>query len=201
MFADTFQDAFYEQFNEAKACVEEPPQPKIKLRAPSTQTASSAPGKPKRITIHVGGGREDSQGSPAPQAGASTTSTEVPPAAPAITNGSMTKATTANAAPATSNPTPSTIPTPATATMKREDSTRQSSAIPPQISNGYSASAFRPVIPPVNGLGQHQQPGLPNGHAPIPQYPQRPLYELKYRGPGTGMLTITPHLLALIITD
>ncbi|KAF3764690.1 Bromodomain-containing protein [Cryphonectria parasitica EP155] len=181
--AKELKDAFYEQLNEAKACVEEPPQPKIKLRAPSTQTPTTGPGRPKRITIHVGGGREDSQGSPASQAGPSG---DTAVAQPAVNGGIAIPPPTATSLP-TPGPAAGAPPTP-TAAVKREDSARQSPAIPPQVSNGYSSSAFRPVMTPVNGQSQPQHAGMPNGHAPpVVQHPPRPLYEMKYRGPGTNV--------------
>lgn len=180
--------------------MEEPPQPKIKLRAPSAQAQQTQPGRPKRITIHVGGGREGSQGSPAPQA--------------AQTNGSVDEVAIGGAA----RPTPvipveaksnQSITAPGTpaAVMKREDSNRVSPAVPPQpqMSNGYSASAFRPVMPPpVNGWhGQPQPQGIPNGHAIVQQQQQQQpplqqrqqqlqqptaLFDIKYRCPGASEL-------------
>lgn len=180
------QDAFYEQLDEAKACVEEPPQPKIKLRGPSTQTPAPGSAKPKRITIHVGGGREDSQGSPVPQAGPSSAS-----AAHDIVNGAAARTIPVNASLANLPvQSPGVMATPVAA-VKREDSARQSPAIPPQTANGYSASAFRPVMPPVNGYGQPPHLGTPNGHISVAQPPQKPLYDVKYRGQGTSKLTMS----------
>lgn len=169
-----FQDAFYEQFNEAKANVEEPPQPKIILRTPSTQAQTSSSAKPKRITIHVGG-REDSQNSPPPQTSSASASE--------VVNGGISR-------PAPVNPPPINIgqgpPATPAAAVKREDSARQSPAIPPQPSNGYSASAFRPMPQPVNGYVQPPQPGLANGHAPLVVQQPTILYDIKTRGPGTS---------------
>lgn len=172
------QDAFYEQFNEAKANVEEPPQPKIILRTPSTQAQTSSSAKPKRITIHVGG-REDSQTSPPAQPNSAPAPEAVNGAAPrpAPVNPALVNVGQAQGPPAT----------PA-ASFQREDPIRQSPAVPPQTSNGYSASAFRPVPPPpVNGYAQPHLPGLPNGHAPpMVQQPPTILYDIKHRGPGTS---------------
>lgn len=177
------QDAFYKELNEAKSCVEEPPQTKIKLRAPSTQTPGPSSAKPKRITIHVGGGREDSQGSPAPQAG-----TPGFPVGPNDMGGDSSRPPPVNATLANLGQGPGALSTPASA-VKREDPARQSPAIPPQLSNGYSSSAFRPVMPPVNGYGQPPHPAMPNGHAPpLVLEPPRPLYDIKYRGGGTSKL-------------
>lgn len=178
-----FQDAFYEQLNEAKACVQEPPQPKIKLRAPSAaQTPASAPGKPKRITIHVGGGREGSQDSPVPHAASSLNSATPQPAV----NGTAARLVPVNPPLANLGQGPSALPTPAAA-FKHEETTRQSPAVP-QMSNGYSSSAFRPVMQPVNGFGQPQPLGTPNGHVPVVHSPPKPLYDIKYRGDGTRRL-------------
>lgn len=177
--------------------MEEPPQPKIKLRAPSAQTPATGPGKPKRITIHVGGGREDSQGSPAPQAGLSGD----PAGAQGVVNGSAARPAPLNASVASLGQAASALPTPVAA-MKREDSARQSPAVPPQVSNGYSSSAFRPVMQPVNGYGQPQHAGMPNGHAPpMVQQPPRPLYDIKFRGPGTSELNLPRVKNAVCDTD
>lgn len=178
------QDAFYEQLNEAKAYVQEPPQPKIKLRAPSAaQTPASAPGKPKRITIHVGGGREGSQDSPASHAGLSVNSATPQP----TVNSSTARLVPVNAPVASLGQRPTALPSPATA-FKREETNRQSPAIPPQMSNGYSSSAFRPVVQPVNGYGQPQPLGTPNGYAPVVHSPPKALYDIKYRGNVPGVL-------------
>ncbi|ROW14220.1 hypothetical protein VPNG_04271 [Cytospora leucostoma] len=199
------QDYFYEQLNEAKSCVEEPPQPKIKLRAPSAQAQQTQPGRPKRITIHVGGGREGSQGSPAPQAA------QTNGAVDEVAIGGAPRPTSVIPVEAKSNQSIAAPGTPA-AVMKREDSNRTSPAVPtqPQMSNGYSASAFRPVMPPpVNGYhGQPQPQGISNGHAivqqqqhqqqqqppppPPQQQPQQQLqqptalFDIKYRCPGAS---------------
>ncbi|KAI7781110.1 hypothetical protein LA080_015230 [Diaporthe eres] len=182
--AKELKDAFYEQLNEAKACVEEPPQPKIILRAPSAQTPQAQSGRPKRITIHVGGGREGSQGSPAPQA-------SHPGPAQGAVEGAVNGATTR---PAPVNPVAanlSQVPGPGTpsAVMKREDSNRASPTVPPPMNNGYSSSAFRPVmLPPASGLGQPApQHGPPNGHVPGQQQQAAALYDFTFRSPGVGL--------------
>lgn len=65
------------------------------------------------------------------------------------------------------------------------------------MSNGYSSSAFRPVMQPVNGYGQPQPLSVSNGHAPVVFSPPKPLYDIKYRGIGTRRLVpklqIYPH--------
>lgn len=183
------QDAFYEQLNEAKAYVQEPPQPKIKLRAPSAaQTPASAPGKPKRITIHVGGGREGSQDSPASHAGQSLNSATPQPAV----NSSTARLVPVNAPVANLGQGSSAVPPSATA-FKREESARHSPTVPPQLSNGYSSSAFRPVMQPVNGFVQPQPLGVPNGHTPVVHSPPKPLYDLRCRGNGTRRLAPMLH--------
>lgn len=177
------QDAFYEQLNEAKACVEEPPQPKIILRAPSAQTPQAQSGRPKRITIHVGGGREGSQGSPAPQA-----SHPVPAQGPGegAVDGTTTRPTPVN--PAAANLAQVAGPGTPSAVMKREDSNRASPTVAPPLNNGYSSSAFRPVmLPPAGGLGQSApQPGPPNGHMPGHQQQAAALYDFTFRCAGVG---------------
>lgn len=177
------QDAFYEQLNEAKACVEEPPQPKIILRAPSAQTPQAQSGRPKRITIHVGGGREGSQGSPAPQA-----PHPVPAQGPGegVVNGTTTRPAPVN--PAAANLAQVAGPGTPSAVMKREDSNRASPTVAPPLNNGYSSSAFRPVmLPPASGLGQSApQPGPPNGHMPGHQQQAAALYDFTFRCAGVG---------------
>lgn len=196
--AKELKDFFYDQLNEAKACVEEPPQPKIKLRAPSAQAQQTQTGRPKRITIHVGGGREGSQGSPAPQ-GSQTNG-----AIDEVANGGTPRPP--SVVPAAANLAQSTgAPTPPAAVMKREDSNKASPAIPPQMNNGYSSSAFRPVMPPpVNGYhGQPPHQGIANGHAPVQPPPQpqpqllppTALFDIKYRCPGASVSeAILPNL-------
>lgn len=163
--------------------MEEPPQPKIILRAPSAQTPQAQPGRPKRITIHVGGGREGSQGSPAPQA-----SQPVPAQGPGegAVNGATTRPAPVN--PVAANMAQVTGPGTPSAAMKREDSHRASPTVPPPMNNGYSSSAFRPVmLPPVNGLGQSApQHGPPNGHVPGPQQQAAALYDFTFRCAGAG---------------
>lgn len=142
--------------------MEEPPQPKIILRAPSAQTPQAQSGRPKRITIHVGGGREGSQGSPAPQA-----SQPSPAQGPGegTVNGNTSRPAPVN--PTTANLVQVAGPGTPSAVMKREDSNRASPTVAPPVNNGYSSSAFRPVIlPPASGLGQSApQPGAPNGQS------------------------------------
>ncbi|CAN8100916.1 unnamed protein product [Discula destructiva] len=188
--AGELRDAFYEQFNEARAVVQEPSQPKIKLRAPSAaQPPLSAPAKPKRITIHVGGGREGSQESPAPHAGPSSNAATPQPAP----NGGAARPVPVSTPAATLNQGPATIPT--GAAPFQEELARQTPAVPAQVSNGYSSSAFRPVMQTANGLGPSQKPSMVNGHAPVPAaapapvapIPRKSLLDVKYRGTGLGV--------------
>lgn len=173
--------------------MEEPPQPKIKLRAPSAQAqqTQTQTGRPKRITIHVGGGREGSQGSPVPQGA------QINGVVDEVANGGAPMPP--SVVPAAANVTQTTgAPTPPAAVMKREDSSKTSPAIPPPMNNGYSSSAFRPVMaPPVNGYhGQPPHQGIANGHAPVqpppqpqPQSQQLPLtalFDIKYRCTGAS---------------
>lgn len=184
--ARELKDAFYEQLDEAKACVEEPPQPKIILRAPSAQTPQAQAGRPKRITIHVGGGREGSQGSPAPQA-----SQASPAQGPGdgAANGNTSRPAPVN--PATANLVQAARPGTPSAGMKREDSNRASPTVAPPVNNGYSSSAFRPVMPPpAIGPGQSApQPGAPNGHITGQHQQQQvaALYDSTFRCAGIGL--------------
>lgn len=174
----------------------EPPQPKIKLRAPSAaQPPPSGAAKPKRITIHVGGGREGSQESPVPQPGPSSNSATPQPAA----NAGASRLIPVNAPVANLGQRPPALPSPASP-FKREDLVRPSPAVPAQVSNGYSASSFRPVMQPANGYGQPHHAGVANGHvpmsapapAPVVSVPQRSLLDVKYRpdtGPGKPLPT------------
>ncbi|KAI1103574.1 Bromodomain-containing protein [Jackrogersella minutella] len=65
--AQELEQCFHELLKEAKLHVPEPPQPKIKLKMP---TSSEPPAHPKKITIHVGG-KTSATGSPAPVTGQS----------------------------------------------------------------------------------------------------------------------------------
>lgn len=202
------QDAFYEEFNEAKAAVQEPPQPKIKLRTPSAaQPPPPGPGKPKRITIHVGGGREGSQESSVPTPGTSHISATPQPAV----NGGASRVVPVNGPVANLSQVAPALPTPAL-NFKREDPVRQPPAIPSQMNNSYSASAFRPVMQPANGLDQPHHTGMANGNvplstpapAPVAPVPQRSLLDVKYRpdtGPGTSSPVNTAQCLANIFSQ
>lgn len=169
------QRAFYELFDEAKSKVEEPPQPKIRLRAPSAQAQSTGSAKPKRITIHVGGGREDSQGSPAPGPSGEAVAT------PNGINGAAARPAAVNPSVANANQDRGALATPGQA-VKREDSVRQSPGMPPQISNSYISSAFTVMPQSANGYGQ-----MANGHATAGSPPApKSAWDQQFRDPSTS---------------
>ncbi|TDZ66163.1 Chromatin structure-remodeling complex subunit rsc1 [Colletotrichum trifolii] len=211
--AQELKNFFLSQLKQAKAVVQEPSQPKIKLKV--QQPVSEQPTTTKKITIHVGG-KSDSAESPAPAAPQSATSqlaiseaSEKPPA----TNGNVRQAAAAPAAaPATSavpaamekiRSTPMASPSPSVANnVKREDATRPSPAVTPAqvvTPSALPPSALPPSALPPSASGQtvglssaqFQPIGVPppnpqpsvNG---APPQPPKPVWDPRVRFPGKG---------------
>ncbi|KAK6068860.1 bromodomain containing protein [Seiridium cupressi] len=135
---------------EAKRHVQEPPQPKIKLKVPqNVQT----PAHPKKITIHVAGGKDSAAGSPAPATAQSaegdtprngTPIGRNPFSGAAIINHSQLEKTRSMS---TSVPPPS--PSVAGA-VKPEETARQSPSIPPPGPAMITQQQFAPMTHPVS---------------------------------------------------
>ncbi|KAI2638543.1 Bromodomain-containing protein [Xylaria nigripes] len=202
VMAQELEETFQELLKEAKENVQEPPQPKIKLKLPPV--AESA-GHPKRITIHVGG-KNSLSGSPAPATGQSNESetarneatrtetrrTETPTdkkpvgnASSAGTSVNLGQAEQVRSVSASAGP-----PSPgATGAAKAEDSGQ---TVPISQSQATPA-AFQPSVPvaaqssPVpNGVTQqYQQPPSQVTPPPPPPPPRRSAMDIlegqKYR--------------------
>lgn len=186
--ATELKDCFEKELEQAKAVVQEPPQPpKIKLKvAPGSETPSVT--GPKKITIHVGGPRGSAAASPAPPTGQSVDSNHsygavngnrvVPSAVAAI---SQDKARSLSA---------SAAPSPAFTQAKLEGGIQQSPVpLPPRA--GMNGATMGP------GTLTPQQPdsaALQNGHVPVvaPPLPP-PIWDKIYRAPGRGLADALIH--------
>lgn len=189
------QEFFEAELAKAKAVVQEPPQPKIKLRVPQSQE-SPAPTGPKKITIHVGGSRAQTTASPAPQAATPGSATPADGGANGTTAQRFGGGSGAPGAPmsvpqldrmrsmsgAVASPSP---PIPG---VKQELPNGQSPAATPRLGGAppqpspFAPSAHMPPQP------QFLPPGAPvqNGyHAPPVERPQ-PIYNKIKRAPGRG---------------
>lgn len=175
----------------AKAVVQEPPQPKIKLKIPlgSETPAPSA----KRITIHVKDTKSSGAPSPAPQTGQSSDSSRADggqdinrsfPLPAANTPGGPLQHLQLEKARSFS--TPGASPTPPFVGVRQEGSAQPSPAMIPRV-NGAVALNGQNGIGPI-GQNTPQLPiGAPvqNGHPPAPP-PPPPIYDKKFRAAGRG---------------
>ncbi|KAK3354663.1 Bromodomain-containing protein [Neurospora tetraspora] len=190
--ATELKNCFEKELDQAKAFVQEPPQPpKIKLKvAPGSETPSVS--GPKKITIHVGGSRGSAAASPAPPTGQSIDSNHshgavngnrvVPSAVPAI---SQDKARSLSV---------SAAPSPAVTQAKLEGGVQQSPVpLPPRAGVNGAAVVPGTATPGLNS----QQPGsaaLQNGHVPIvAPPPPPPIWDKTYRAPGRGLADALIH--------
>ncbi|KAK1981223.1 Bromodomain-containing protein [Colletotrichum cereale] len=185
--AQELEEFFKDEMKKAKTVVQEPTQPKIKLKV--QQTASEQPTTSKKITIHVGG-KSDSGESPAPPVSHSAVS-QVGDQTP-IANGA-TRQVGLPAVPAAMDRLRSVSvasPSPSVANnIKREDAARPSPAGTP--GHAGTPSAF---LPPAGGqatnlsnatfqpIGIAQPQPQMNG---IQQQP-KPLWDQARRAPGKG---------------
>ncbi|KAJ9151803.1 Protein polybromo-1 [Pleurostoma richardsiae] len=182
--ARELKDAFYEQLEQAKEAVEEPPQPKIKLIASSAQ--ESTKGR-KKITIHVGG-KNSATGSPVPPTAGSTGSAPPETTPNGAPSNNYTSAAGGSGTPMQLDKTRSVSasvapPSPLTG-VKREDGNRQSPAVPPQV-NGTATNATG--SPATGQVTQAPSSGLPNGQNQVVTNPSVLYDRLKYRLPGKGV--------------
>ncbi|KAH6634227.1 hypothetical protein B0J18DRAFT_12148 [Chaetomium sp. MPI-SDFR-AT-0129] len=202
--ATELKKCFEREVGEAKTLVQEPPQPKIKLKmTPGQETP--VPGS-KKITIHVGGSRGSTAASPAPQTGRSMSDSSRP-------DGILDNSRNNSAGPANTT----------TASFQVDNTKTLPVAVgsPHPIGAGPIAQGGPQPSPPsyarpndntqsvpngINGIpgrGQvfHQPNGQPiqNGHphpAPAPAPATTPIYDFKYRAPGRGLAdALLPSLL------
>ncbi|GJD02839.1 hypothetical protein ColKHC_11664 [Colletotrichum higginsianum] len=186
------EEFFKNELKQAKGAVQEPAQPKIKLKVQQPAPEQPAPSS-KRITIHVGG-KSDSGESPAPPISQSAGHQVGDHAS--IANG-ITRQSGTPAVPAAmdrihsvsvASPSPSIVNN-----VKREDAARPSptvtpghtstpSAFPPPATGSatnLSNATFQPI-----GVAQHQP--QTNGIQQQPQQQQKPLWDQTRRAPGKG---------------
>ncbi|KAL2165342.1 hypothetical protein VTH06DRAFT_639 [Thermothelomyces fergusii] len=179
--ATELKQCFEAELNEAKAVVQEPPQPKIKLKMTPGQETPVL--NSKKITIHVGGSRGSTAApSPAPPTGRSSDpggadgNRALPPANAAAGDGSKMA--------------PGAVASPRPAVAGAVPAGAQQAAGPnggvPGVVNGANGAGLpgQQSFPQAPG----QQP-LQNGHAqsgPAPA-PAPPIYDCKYRAPGRGL--------------
>lgn len=178
--------------------MQEPPQPKIRLRVPQTQE-TPAPTGPKKITIHVGGSRAQTTASPAPQNGTPGAATPSDGGANGITAQRIAGPNGASGAPmrlpqlermrsvsgAVASPSP---PIPG---VKQELANGQSPAATPRLSGvPPQPSPFGPpgqMQPQAQFLPPGVAPGpLQNGYHPPPVERPSPIHNKIKRAPGRG---------------
>ncbi|CAK7234158.1 hypothetical protein SBRCBS47491_008854 [Sporothrix bragantina] len=195
--AKDLEKMFRDELAQAKAVVQEPPQPKIKIKKTAATPASN-----KKITIHVANTRGSSAESPAPRSVASDAAagaTSRSGATPAALDKTLDKTRGLSHA---ASPSPSVAA--AAIGAKRESSSRTSPALS-QRPNGASVVANgSPASGAANGTpaaaagspatnGDTVTPIVP----PKPAAPPRPAYESKFREqtrqPLLTNLTIRTH--------
>ncbi|KYK56741.1 polybromo-1 [Drechmeria coniospora] len=134
--AQELENAYYGELEKARAVVQEPAQPKIKLKvAPGSETAASS----KKITIHVGG-RGSSADSPAPPP---VQAVDVDTPAPDA-NGTMRTSTRVDAAGSVSLSAPSPSPSVQTRSVHAQDSVVASPAPSVQPAQAGQAAQAAP---------------------------------------------------------
>jgi len=187
----SLQECFEKELNEAKAVVQEPPQPKIKIKVPPGQETPTI--GPKKITIHVGGSRGSTAASPAPPTGLSSDSNRTD----ALVNGNR------------SIPPPAAAPGPGVHPAQLDKSNSLSASASPAVKTAKveANGQVSPVsFPRINGNGPNvlgvpngnlaqtssfqQAPTaaapLLNGHAVVAPPPPPRVYNEKRRAPGRG---------------
>ncbi|KAI1766647.1 Bromodomain-containing protein [Hypoxylon sp. FL1150] len=158
LMAQELENAFREEIKQAKLHVSEPPQPKIKLKVPST---SETPVHPKKITIHVGG-KTSAAGSPAP-----------------ATSQSVERDVVRNSTPISRNPFGGSTATSVSLTQLEKARSMSASAGPPSPSAAVGLAKPEETFRPSPAFTNHQQfappvmqmpPStiVPNGAVPVP---------------------------------
>jgi hypothetical protein len=168
--------------NEAKAVVQEPAQPKIKLKVPpgSETPVTSA----KKITIHVKDNKSSGAPSPAPQTGLSSDSggPDINRSLPPVVNTPVLPQHI-QLEKARSFPTPGASPSPSFPGA----SAQPSPAMAPRVNGASPLNGPNGISP--DGQNGHQFPqGAPvqNGHPPAAP-PPPPIHDKKTRAPGKGL--------------
>ncbi|KAL2199098.1 Bromodomain-containing protein [Corynascus similis CBS 632.67] len=188
--ATELKACFEAELNEAKAVVQEPPQPKIKLKmTPGQETPVLGS---KKITIHVGGSRgSTAAASPAPPTGRSSDSGRLDDGNRVIPSASANMTTASfQVESAKALPGAAASPRPAVAGAVPVGAHHASAAFPGTNGNLQGAlNGPNGVMTPTQSFQQHPNQQLPNGHPhPVPTpAPAPPIYDSKYRAPGRGL--------------
>ncbi|KAL2257528.1 hypothetical protein VTK26DRAFT_9516 [Humicola hyalothermophila] len=187
--ATELKECFEKELNAAKAVVQEPPQPKIKLKM--TPGAETPVAGAKKITIHVGGSRGSAAASPVPQVGQLSDSggqapvdgnRNLPPPGANTTTGSFQVDKTKAMSGHTMSPSPSLG-----AAMPNVGA-QQAPASYARANGNLPAATNAPNGVPAPGQNLQQFPAAqqgPNGHAAA--QPKSLVHDSKYRAPGRGL--------------
>ena len=176
--------------------VQEPLQPKIKLKVPPGQETPVT--GPKKITIHVKDPKSSAAVSPAPTTGLSSDSSRGEVAVdtnrvPSVANAPAFVFQHAQLEKAKSLSTSIASPSPSLISVRVDGSAQPSPAMLPRVngvmdgSNGVTAVAQNP----------HQlslSTPLPNGPSPLPA-PPPPIYDKIFRAPGRGKPLVPEYML------
>lgn len=182
------KEYFYEQFEDAKAAVPEPPQSKIKLKVP---TAESTPtGQSKKITIHVGG-RGGSTGSQTPLTSVGSRRSEsIAPSAVGPTG--LRNAVNQQQSPAAS----ALSPSPSVKGRVGDDASQTPLTPAPGVPGTPMAQTLaqvQPMMQTPNGTGLMTQQAFAPVPAPPPPPPRNPIWEYPWRPEGKGTSTPLPR--------
>ncbi|EAQ93473.1 hypothetical protein CHGG_01708 [Chaetomium globosum CBS 148.51] len=193
--ATELQKCFADELTQAKAVVQEPPQPKIKLKmTPGQETPVLGP---KKITIHVGGSRGSTAASPAPQTGRSNDSSRpdvnmdanrnIPPTLANTTAASFQVDNNRVLSGAVASVLPAVGVAPPNLSSQQQPTAgfpgpNGNIPAPLAVANGIAAQPFQPP------QGQQLQNGTPHPMpVPVPApAPAPPIHDFKYRAPGRG---------------
>ncbi|KAI1879921.1 hypothetical protein JX265_001542 [Neoarthrinium moseri] len=154
LLAQELEAYFTELLKDAKHHVQEPPQSKIKLKVPQS---AQTPAQPKKITIHVAGGKDSAAASPAPATAQSAegevTRNGTPVGRNPFNGAAAVNHSQLDKARSMSTSAPPRSPS-VTGAVKPEETARQSPAIPPPGPAMITQQQFAPVLPPpgMNGI-------------------------------------------------
>jgi len=167
--------------------VQEPPQPKIKLRLQAGQETPTA--STKKITIHVKDTKGSTTASPGPLTGQSNDSNQsetggdrraigprLAPAPLAPQHIQLEKARSAS--------TSGQSPSPSYVSARLDAPIQSSPGIQPRMNGTGPLGTPNGTHPAQNA--HHQNGSLQNGHSPMVHVPPPPLYDKPFRSPGRG---------------